>query len=168
MRPTKRDLVQPNWMSDEDWQATLGKVESLERIRRDAQAHLAVYASSGGKEGFIREGAPAPCLLLTTIGRKSGKQRTTPVNFMQDGNSYIVVGSLAGYERDPGWALNLRNKPRAWIQVRDNKVEATVRLVSGEERKRLWPRLVEWMPLWAVFQDRTDREFPVFVLTPKA
>ena len=58
-------------------------------------------------------------LLITTIGRKSGQQITTALNFLQQGESYIVVGSLAGVAHDPSWALNLRENPQAWVQVKD-------------------------------------------------
>jgi len=159
-----KELVKPEWMSDADWEDTLGKVESLDRIRRDAQEHLRIYASTDGQEGFERA---APCLLLTTIGRKSGKQITTPLNFWQQGDTYVVIGSLAGYDRDPGWALNLKKNPHAWVQIKEQRLEVTARVVTGAERERLWVRSNEVLPLWQVFQQRTEREFPIFVLTPK-
>lgn len=161
------ELVKPDWISAADWQATLERIESLDRIRADARAHVATYLATGGKEGYSQELAPLPCLLITTIGRKSGKQVTTALNFVQQGEEYIVVGSLAGHQDDPSWALNLKNDPRAWVQVKDRKWEAQVKQLSGEERAAIWPSLVRAMPLWEVFQQRTDRAFPVFVLSSK-
>lgn len=161
------ELAKPDWMSNADWQATLERVESLDRIRADAKAHVATYLATGGEQGYRQELAPLPCLLITTIGRKSGREVTTALNFLCQGEKYIVVGSLAGSGEDPSWAQNLKNEPQAWVQVRDSRWEAEVQLLSGAERKKIWPSLVTAMPLWEVFQQRTDRPFPVFVLTPK-
>ena len=161
------ELTKPDWISEADWQATLERIESLDRIRADAKAHVETYLASGGKEGYRQELAPLPCLLITTIGRKSGKQVTTALNFVQQGEKCIVVGSLAGEGTDPSWALNLKSNAQAWVQVQDRKWEAQVQRLNDEERAAIWPSLVKIMPLWEVFQQRTDRLFPVFVLTPK-
>jgi deazaflavin-dependent oxidoreductase (nitroreductase family) len=107
-------------------------------------------------------------LLLTTIGRKSGKEFTTPVNGMRDGDNYFVVASLAGYDEFPHWYLNLEKNPRVWVQTKDKKVPATARRLSREEKAPLWPRLLtEGQPLWAYFQMFTEREFPVVIITPE-
>ena len=109
-----------------------------------------------------------PTLLLTTTGRKSGKEFTTPVNGMRDGDNYVVVASLAGYDVLPHWYLNLENNPRVWIQEKDKKVPATARTLTREEKAPLWPRLLaEGQPLWAYFQMFTEREFPVVLVTPE-
>jgi F420H(2)-dependent quinone reductase len=94
-------------------------------------------------------------------------QITTPLNFLQERETYLVVGSLAGYDRDPGWALNLKKNPQAWVRIKDKKMEVTARVVSGAERERLWVSSNQVLPLWQVFQQRTQRQFPIFVLTPK-
>ena len=107
-------------------------------------------------------------MLLTTIGRKSGKEFTTPVNGMRDGDNYFVVASLAGYDVLPHWYLNLEKNPRVWIQAKDKKVPATARTLTREEKAPLWPRLLaEGQPLWAYFQMFTEREFPVVLITPE-
>jgi F420H(2)-dependent quinone reductase len=159
------ELVKPDWMSEEGWKATLKTCASDEVIRRDAKAHVELYRRTGGKEGYELGGAPV--LLLTTIGRKSGKQVIAPVNFLREAEGYVVVGSLAGAADDPHWAKNLKNDPRAWVQDKEQVFEADVRQVRSAERADLWPRLVKRMPLWGVFVHRTDREFPIFILTPK-
>lgn len=161
------ELEKPDWISEEAWQATLAKVESMDRIRSDAKAHVETYLATNGREGYQQELAPLPCLLITTIGHKSGKQVITALNFVLRGEKYIVVGSLAGKGDDPAWAKNLKKTPQAWVQVKDKKWEAHVQLLTPEERAEIWPELVRVMPLWEVFQQRTDRLFPVFVLTPK-
>ncbi|MBK7904317.1 MAG: nitroreductase family deazaflavin-dependent oxidoreductase [Proteobacteria bacterium] len=159
------ELVKPDWLSEADWKLTLEKVESADRMRQDSKAHVELYRSTGGKEGYELGGCP--CLLLTTIGRKSGNLVTTALNFLKHGESYVLVGSLGGTAEDPHWAKNLKQTPKASVQVKDQKWEADVREVTGEERAQLWPSLVKAMPLWGVFVERTDRPFPIFFLTPK-
>ena len=178
-------LEKPAFMTDGEWKATLetltvlnqtipddvwkevgDKVTSLDRIRSDGQGDREKFLSTEGKE--FDEPGVAPTLLLTTIGRKSGKEFTTPVNNMRDGDNYFVVASLAGYDVLPHWYLNLEKNPRVWIQVKDKKVPATARTLTREEKAPLWPRLLaEGQPLWAYFQMFTEREFPVVLVTPE-
>jgi deazaflavin-dependent oxidoreductase (nitroreductase family) len=151
---------------DEAWQEVKGKVTSLDRIRSDGNVDRDKFLSSDGKE-FMEPGI-APTVLLTTIGRKSGKEITTPVNVMQDGDNFYIVASLAGYDTLPHWYLNLEKNPRVWVQAKEKKVPATTRVLSREEKAPLWPRLLaEGQPLWAYFQVFTDREFPVVLVTPE-
>ena len=177
------ELKKPDFMTDGEWKATLetlsilnetvpdevwedvgGKVSSLNRIRSDGSEDREKFLSSDGRE-FTEPGF-APTLLLTTIGRKSGKEFTTPANYMRDGDNYVVVASLAGYDELPHWYLNLENNPRVWIQEKDKKVPATARTLTREEKAPLWPRLLaEGQPLWAYFQMFTEREFPVVLIT---
>ncbi len=178
-------LEKPAFMTDGEWKATLetlsmlnqiipddvwkdvgDKVTSLDRIRSDGREDREKFLSTEGRE-FTESGA-APTLLLTTIGRKSGKEFTTPVNIMRDGDNYLVVASLAGYDVLPHWYLNLEKNPRVWVQAKDKKVPATARRLSREEKAPLWPRLLtEGQPLWAYFQMFTQREFPVVIITPE-
>lgn len=178
-------LKKPDFMTDGEWQASLAalkmlnetipdevwkqvgdKVASLERIRADAVADREKLLSTAGKES-IQVGT-TPTVLLTTVGRKSGKQFTTPVNVVPDGDRYYAVASLGGYDTFPNWYLNIEKNPRVWIQVTDKKVPAAARRATREEKARLWPRLLkEGQALWAYFQMFTPREFPVIILTPE-
>lgn len=161
------ELGKPDWISEADWQATLAKVGSMERIRADARAHVETYLATNGEQGYRQELAPLPCLLITTIGHRSGKPAITALNFLLREQKYYVVGSLAGSGTDPAWARNLQSKPQAWVQVKDSRWEADVHRLSDAERAAIWPTLVQAMPLWEVFQQRTDRPFPVFALARK-
>jgi deazaflavin-dependent oxidoreductase (nitroreductase family) len=178
-------LKKPAFMTDGEWKATLetlsvlnqtipdevwatvgDKVTSLDRIRSDGREDREKFLSTDGSE-FVEPGV-ALTLLLTTVGRKSGKEFTTPVNGMRDGDNYYVVASLAGYDELPHWYLNLEKNPRVWLQLKDKKVPATARRLSREEKAPLWPRLLaEGQPLWAYFQMFTEREFPVVLITPE-
>lgn len=160
------ELVKPDWLDEALWKQSIEAVESTDRIVRDAKAHLEAYLASDGKIGYQNE-AGQLFLVLTTIGRKSGERKSTPLNFAQEGENFYLVGSVGGWPKDPQWALNLRANPQAWVQVKDKKWEATVEQLSAEERKAVWQRICMIMPMWAVMQQRTDREFPVFRLTPK-
>jgi deazaflavin-dependent oxidoreductase (nitroreductase family) len=179
------ELEKPAFMTDGEWKASLealsmlneiipddvwanvgDKVTSLDRIRSDGHEDRERFLSSDGSE--FDDPEVAPTLLLTTIGRKSGKEFTTPINGMQDGDNYFVVASLAGYDEFPHWYRNLEKNPRVWIQVKNKKVPATARTLTREEKAPLWPRLLaECQPLWAYFQMFTEREFPVVLITPE-
>ena len=178
-------LEKPAFMTDAEWGATLEtlsmlnqtipdeawgnigeKVTDLNRIRSDGWEDRERFLSTDG--GEFAEPGVAPTLLLTTIGRKSGKEFTTPVNGMRDGDNYYVVASLAGYDEFPHWYRNLEKNPGVWIQRAGEKVPATARKLSREEKAPLWPRLLaEGQPLWAYFQMFTEREFPVVLITPE-
>jgi deazaflavin-dependent oxidoreductase (nitroreductase family) len=152
-------------MPDEVWKDIEGKIGSLDRIRSDGEEDREKFLETGGMEST--QVGVTPTVLLTTIGRKSGKERTTPVNCMQDGDDYYIVASLAGYDVFPQWYLNLEKNPRVWVQPKDKKIPATARTLSKDEKAKLWPRLLaEGQPLWAYFQVFTEREFPVVLVTP--
>jgi deazaflavin-dependent oxidoreductase (nitroreductase family) len=160
-----KKLPKPDFMGEEEWDL-LVKTRSPEIIRFGSRAHVQTYLETNGEgDSYITQGGPT--LLLTTIGRKSGEERVSPANFMQDGEDVIVVGSIAGLEKHPHWALNLDAKPEGWVQVKARKWPVTARKVVGDERKEIWPRLTEFFPLWGHFQKYSDREFFVFILSPR-
>ena len=107
-------------------------------------------------------------MLLTSVGRKSGEQRTTPLVFMQDGASVVVVGSLAGYDTPPARDLNQQAQPHCWVQLDRNKSKAAARDATAAEREQLWPRLTALFPPWGYFQKQTDRPFAIVIITPSA
>ena len=108
----------------------------------------------------------SPVLLLLTTGRKSGKERTTPLLFLRDGVNYIMVASNGGTAGDPAWWLNLQKDPEAIVEVGGRTLRVRAEEVKGEEKRRLWTRLVEMYPLYESYQRRTDREIPVILLRP--
>ena len=162
---TAKPIPKPDFMDEEQWDLLM-KTRSPEIIRVGSRAHVQQYLANDGEgDTYITQGGPT--LLLGTTGRKSGAEHISPANFMPDGDDVIVVGSIAGLERHPHWALNLERNPEAWVQVKARRWPVTARKVVGEERKALWPRLVEFFPLWGHFQQYSDREFHVFVLSPR-
>jgi F420H(2)-dependent quinone reductase len=123
-----------------------------------------LYRVSGGRM-MGRMGA-APILLLTTIGRKSRRERTVPVLYLEDGGRFVMVASLAGAPQNPAWFLNIEADPRVRLQVRSRRLAATARRASAEEKAQLWPRLVAMYPTYEDYQKRTTRDIPVVIATP--
>ncbi|NMG31309.1 nitroreductase/quinone reductase family protein [Aromatoleum evansii] len=161
------NMVKPDYMSEEEWQAIKDATASLERIRGDAKADVERYLAN--PDGWASgKGSPSgfPTLLLTMLGRKSGEPRTTPLVFLQNGKDVVVVASLAGYDEPPAWYLNVTANPNCWVQLDRNKSAAVARDATDEERKALWPRLTALFPPWGFFQQQTDRPFGVVIISP--
>jgi len=131
------------------------------------KAHAALYRASGGRlGGRLRKGAPV--LLLTTTGRKTGRRRTTPLLYVEEGDRYVVVASAGGAPSHPAWYLNLRGNPAATIQVGGRKLAVTAETAGLEERALLWQRLTQMWPQYDDYQAKTGREIPVVILAPSA
>lgn len=128
-------------------------------------ANIFVYRLSGGKIGGHM--GKAPILLLTTTGRKSGLQRTTPLLYLKDGDNLILVASNGGAPTHPTWSLNLRTNPQVEVEIGKQKQAMTARQASAEERARLWPLLINMYPGYAQYQKKTTREIPVVILSPR-
>jgi deazaflavin-dependent oxidoreductase (nitroreductase family) len=124
--------------------------------------HNALYRLTGGKVGG-RFGK-APVLLLTTTGRKSGKQRTAPLLYLADGDDLVLVASKGGAPSHPAWFANLQAQPEVEVRVGSRRERRRARVADGEERKRLWTRVVEIYPAYDTYQTKTTREIPVVVL----
>ncbi|MDF6017159.1 nitroreductase family deazaflavin-dependent oxidoreductase [Streptomyces sp. JH34] len=120
--------------------------------------------SSGGTQGTTMRGMPV--ILLTTRGAKSGKLRKTPLMRVEHDGQYAVVASLGGAPKHPVWYYNVLADPE--VELRDGTVrqDMTAREVTGEEKALWWERAVEAFPDYADYQTKTDREIPVFVLSP--
>ena len=124
-----------------------------------------VHKISGGR--FTMSGLYTPVIILTTIGRKSGEPRQVPVLYLRDGASFWVMGSSYGRPRHPAWSANLLANPDALVQVRGRRVEVRARPASDDEKKALWPRLLELYPAWEAYATWTDRSFRLFCLEPR-
>jgi F420H(2)-dependent quinone reductase len=120
------------------------------------------YKLSDGRIGGTFRGAPV--LLLTTVGRKTGKKRTTPVLYLMDGNSLVLVASNGGRPKNPSWLYNLRKNPEAEIQMNSGLSRVRARQASAEEKARLWPLLAKMYPQYNDYQKKTTREIPVVIL----
>lgn len=125
--------------------------------------HARLYRLTGGRLG--RTFRRVPVLLLDHVGRKSGKRRTTPVFYLEDGDDLVIVASKGGVPEHPAWWINLRANPTTTVQVGGEKKTVTARQANPEEKSRLWPRMVELYPDYADYQSHTTREIPVVILS---
>jgi deazaflavin-dependent oxidoreductase (nitroreductase family) len=125
--------------------------------------HVRVYRETNGERGHNWRGATI--LLLSSKGRASGEQRTTPLIYRTDGEHWVVVASKGGAPKDPSWFRNLEADPEAQIQVRAEKVPVLAKAAEGDERRRLWALMTEAWPAYDDYQARTEREIPVVVLS---
>ncbi|HEY6054631.1 MAG TPA: nitroreductase family deazaflavin-dependent oxidoreductase [Gaiellaceae bacterium] len=126
------------------------------------EEHVRRYRETGGEVGHIWNGVPT--LLLTTTGRRSGEQRTTPLIYGQDGDRYVVVASKGGAPRHPAWYLNLSAKPDVELQVAAQRFRARARTAAANERERLWKLMAGIWPAYDDYQAKTEREIPLVVL----
>ncbi|WP_433462051.1 nitroreductase/quinone reductase family protein [Spirillospora sp. CA-128828] len=107
-------------------------------------------------------------LVLTTVGRKSGAERTTPVGwFPGPDGTWLIVASAAGAAANPAWYHNIAAHPdRIRIEVDGRKIPVTARQLRGTERERAWKQITAAAPRFAGYQDKTDRQLPIIHLTP--
>ncbi len=119
------------------------------------------YESSGGTEGTTLRGVPV--VVVTSVGAKSGKLRKNPVMRVEHEGAYALVASKGGAPEHPSWYRNLVSHPTVELQDHAEKATYTVRIVHGDERAAWWERAVAVWPDYADYQEKTDREIPVFV-----
>lgn len=123
--------------------------------------HVERYRATDGEEGHDWQGTTA--LLLTTTGRKSGEERTTPLIYGTEGDDYLVVASNGGGD-PPDWFLNLESDPEVEIQIKADVFKARARQATPEEKPGLWQKMLgKWAP-YDDYQEKADREIPVIVL----
>lgn len=107
-------------------------------------------------------------LLLTTTGRRSGQQRTTPVLYLAEPDRWLVVASNGGADWEPGWWLNLQAGSPATIEVDGRTVPVRGTEIAGQERERLWPLLCDRVFDYNTYQVKVRRRIAVVALTPTA
>jgi F420H(2)-dependent quinone reductase len=122
------------------------------------------YEASGGTEGTTLRGVPV--VVVTSVGAKSGKLRKNPVMRVEHDGTYALVASKGGAPEHPSWYHNLVENPM--IELQDGPVRRTytVRIAEGPERTQWWERAVAVWPAYAGYQEKTEREIPVFVAEP--
>lgn len=129
-----------------------------------ARENAELYMSSGGTQGTDLRGMPV--VLLTTIGAKTGKLRKTPLMRVEHNGEYAIVASLGGAPKNPVWYYNVKKNPHVELQDGTVTGDYQAREVTGDEKALWWERAVAAYPDYADYQRKTDRQIPVFVLTP--
>ena len=126
--------------------------------------HATKITDTGSTDGIEMKGKPL--ILLTTIGAKTGKLRKTPLMRVEHDGQYAIVASLGGSPKNPVWYYNVKAHPRVELQDGGVTNDYEAREVFGDEKATWWDRAVEAWPDYAEYQTKTDRQIPVFVLTP--
>lgn len=128
--------------------------------------HVDRYRATDGEEGHIwQKGSTVG--LLTTKGRKSGEERTTPLIYGRDGENILIVASKGGAPEPPAWYLNLQESPEAEFQILGDHHKVKARDATADEKPPLWKQMAEQWPDYDEYQKQTDREIPVVVLEPQ-
>jgi deazaflavin-dependent oxidoreductase (nitroreductase family) len=126
------------------------------------QEHVDRYRATDGEEGH--EWLGTQTLLLTTTGRKSGEQRTTPLIYAPYGDGFTIVASKGGADAAPAWYLNLSEQPEVEVQLMGDHFKARARTATAEEKPGMWKTMVSEWSDYEGYQEKTTREIPVVVL----
>ena len=127
---------------------------------------VAAYEESGGRRANTLRNTGDPIVVITSVGAKSGHLRKNPVMRVERDGTYVAIASMGGAPTNPEWYHNLLAHPE--VELQDGAVKKTYRveLVEGEERADLWQLAVDTWSTYAEYQKKTDRQIPVFKLTP--
>jgi deazaflavin-dependent oxidoreductase (nitroreductase family) len=104
-------------------------------------------------------------LILHTIGAKSGQEHINPVAYVRDGDRIVIIASKGGAPTNPDWYYNILANPRVTVEVGTEQFQAQAAVASEPERTRLYDKMVEMMPGFAEYQQKTTRVIPVITLT---
>jgi deazaflavin-dependent oxidoreductase (nitroreductase family) len=122
------------------------------------------FRANQGKVGGRFEGRTL--LLLHTTGAKSNQPRINPVAYVKDGERYVVIASKGGAPTNPDWYYNLVAHPQASVEVGTQTLPVRAEVTQEPERSRLYDKMVEMMPGFAEYREKTTRKIPVILLTP--
>lgn len=130
------------------------------------------FKATGGRLGSKWRGgsnrfsAPPPVGILTTIGRKTGEPRESPLLFLREGSRVVLVASQGGRATNPMWYLNIQANPRVSFQIKNEVLELTARDATDAERAEYWPKLDAIYPDFANYRTYTDRKIPIILCDP--
>lgn len=134
--------------------------------RRSTKLHVALYRRSGGRIGGNIPGWPkARIALVDHVGARTGRKRTSPLMYREDGDAVVVMASKAGQPTNPAWFYNLEANPETTVQIGRAVRPVRARVASDEERGRLWARFVEIYPGSEAYQRNAGaRKIPIVIL----
>ncbi len=130
-------------------------------VRGISRAHTTLYRLLGGRGVLGRN-----TLLLTTRGRKTGRETTIPLFHVAEGDRLYVVASMGGNDNAPGWYANLTANPDVRVELNGETKPYRARTVTDDEKARVWPKLTAMYKPYDAYQERTTRKIPVIELTP--
>lgn len=134
-------------------------------IKQMSRANTWIFKKSNGRFGdkFLRG---APVGILTTIGRKTGEPRESPLLFLQEGRRIVLVASQGGRATNPMWYLNLTANPTVSFQTKTEVLKLTARDATDTERDEYWPKLDAMYPDFKDYRSYTDRKIPIVICDP--
>jgi deazaflavin-dependent oxidoreductase (nitroreductase family) len=127
---------------------------------------ISEFRENEGKVGGMFEGMPM--ILVHHVGAKSGAERVAPLVYLADGDRYVIFASKGGAPENPGWYHNLKANPQTTVEVGAGTFAVLASEADDDERARLFADQIALQPQFAEYQEKTDRQIPVIVLTPKA
>ena len=141
-------------------------------IKWMSKLNTLAYKATGGRLGYKWRGganrfsAPPPVGILTTIGRKSGQPRESPLLFLREGDRVVLVASQGGRATNPMWYLNIKADPQVTFQIKSEKLNLVAREANTQERAEYWPKLDAMYPDFVNYRSYTDREIPILLCDP--
>jgi F420H(2)-dependent quinone reductase len=134
-------------------------------IKWMSRANTWIFKKTNGKLGdTFLHGAPVG--ILTTIGRKSGEPRESPLLFLQEGRRIVIVASQGGRDTHPMWYLNLVANPKVTFQTKVETLALTAREATDAERDEYWPKLDAMYSDFETYRSYTDRKIPIIICDP--
>jgi F420H(2)-dependent quinone reductase len=131
-------------------------------------AHTFLYRRTGGRLGHTIPRLPNRFLLLDHVGAKTGTHRTSPLQYIEDGENVAVIASKGGFPRHPAWFHNLTANPNTMVQIGPERRAVHARIVTDpEERKRIWAKAMKMYRPYEDYRARAGREIPIVVLEPR-
>jgi len=124
-----------------------------------------LYRVSGGGLGGSMMGFKV--LLLTTIGRKSGKTHIVPLGYFERQGGYVIVASKGGAPTNPAWYYNIKDQTQVTVQIMDKVMPMSLEVLIGEARTKAWQQVITEAPSYAAYETKTRREIPLVLLHPK-
>jgi deazaflavin-dependent oxidoreductase (nitroreductase family) len=129
-----------------------------------ARANTWIYRRTNGKFGGTVKNAPVA--LVTTIGRKTGEPRVSPLLYLREDDRVILVASRNGSDKNPLWYFNLKANPDVTVQIKDEVLRLRAQEATAAEREEYWPKLIAMYPAFEDYQSWTDRTIPILICDP--
>jgi deazaflavin-dependent oxidoreductase (nitroreductase family) len=126
-------------------------------------AHIGFYRASGGASSLNQN-----TLILTTRGRKSGREISKPLLYYQQDSRIYIVASYGGNDNPPAWYLNLSANPEVKIQIGSSTAPYRARMLAPDEKREIWPKVVGIHAGYEGYQRSTTRDIPIVELVPAA
>ena len=117
-------------------------------------------------KGRLTEAYKVNALLLTSRGRRSGRQRTVVLQYFPDGDAMVVVAANDGGAAHPGWYFNLTTAPEAAVEVNGRRIPVRAAELDADEAAEWWRRILAVAPAYEQYRRATTRPFPILRLVP--